>query len=50
VSIPANPSTDISARSFWDGVIQEEEEQRRRDLERAEQIERIKNNLKGVSR
>lgn len=49
VSIPANPNTDISARSFWDGVIAEEQETRRRDLERAEQIERIKNNLKGVS-
>ena len=49
VSIPANPNTDISARSFWDGVIAEEKEKRRRDLERAEQIERIKNNLKGVS-
>lgn len=49
VSIPANPNTDISARSFWDGVIAEEQEKRRRDLERAEQIERIKNNLKGVS-
>ena len=49
VSIPANPNTDISARSFWDGVIAEEQKKRRRDLERAEQIERIKNNLKGVS-
>lgn len=49
VSIPANPNTDISARSFWDGVIAAEQEKRRRDLERAEKIERIKNNLKGVS-
>lgn len=49
VSIPANPSTDISARSYWDGVIAAEQEKRRRDLERAEKIERIKNNLKGVS-
>lgn len=49
VSIPANPNTDISARSYWDGVIAEEQEKRRRDLERAEKIERIKNNLKGVS-
>lgn len=49
VSIPANPNTDISARSYWDGVISMEQEKRRRDLERAEQIERIKNNLKGVS-
>ena len=49
VSIPANPNTDISARDYWDGVISAEEEKRRRDLERAEQIERIKENLKGVS-
>lgn len=49
VSIPANPNTDIAARSYWDGVISAEQEKRRRDLERAEQIERIKNNLKGVS-
>lgn len=49
VSIPANPNTDISARSYWDGVIAAEQEKRRRDLERAEKIERIKNNLKGVS-
>lgn len=49
VSIPANPNTDIAARSYWDGVISMEQEKRRRDLERAEQIERIKNNLKGVS-
>lgn len=44
VSIPANPNTDISARSYWDGVIEEE---RRRERERAEKIERIKNKLKG---
>ena len=49
VSIPANPNTDISARDYWNGVILVEQEKRRRDLERAEQIERIKNNLKGVS-
>ena len=49
VSIPANPNTDISARDYWNGVISVEQEKRRRDLERAEQIERIKNNLKGVS-
>lgn len=46
VSIPANPSTDISARSYFDGVINEE---RRRERERAEKVERIKNLLKGVS-
>lgn len=44
VSIPANPSTDISARSYWDGVIEEE---RRRERERAEKVERIRNKLKG---
>ena len=47
VSIPANPNTDISARSYFDGVIEEE---RRRDLARQEAIERIKNKLKGESR
>ena len=44
VSIPANPATDISARSYWDGVIEEE---RRRERERAEKVERIKNLLRG---
>ena len=44
VSIPANPNTDISARSYFDGVIEEE---RRRDRERAEKVERIKNLLSG---
>ncbi len=43
VSIPANPNTDISARSYFDGVIEEE---RRRDLERQEVVNRIKNKLK----
>lgn len=46
VSIPANPSTDISARSYFEGVIEEE---RRRERERAEKIERIKNLLKGTN-
>lgn len=46
VSIPANPNTDISARSYWDGVIEEE---RRRERERAEKVERIKALLKGVN-
>ena len=45
VSIPANPNTDISARSYWDGVIEEE---RRRDRVRAEIVERIRNKNKGV--
>lgn len=44
VSIPANPNTDISARSFFDGVIEEE---RRRDRERKEWMERMKNRIKG---
>lgn len=39
VSLPANPNTDISARSFWDGVIAEE---RRRERERAEKVQRIR--------
>lgn len=47
VSIPANPSTDISARDYWDGVIQMEQEKRRRDLERAEKVARIKEKLNG---
>ena len=46
VSIPANPNTDISARSFWDGVIEEE---RRRERERAEKVEEIRKLLKGAS-
>lgn len=44
VSIPANPNTDISARSYFDGVIEEE---RRSERARQEVIERIKNKLKG---
>lgn len=39
VSIPANPNTDISARSYWDGVIEEE---RRSERERAEKVQRIR--------
>ena len=46
VSIPANPNTDISARSYWDGVIDEE---RRRERERAEKVEEIRKLLKGAS-
>ena len=46
VSIPANPSTDISARSYYDGVIEEE---RRRERERAEKVDRIKSLLKGAT-
>lgn len=39
VSLPANPNTDISARSYWEGVIAE---QRRRERERAEKVQRIR--------
>lgn len=46
VSIPANPATDISARSYFDGVIEEE---RRRERERAEKVEEIRKLLKGAS-
>ena len=42
VSIPANPNTDVSARSYFDGVIEEE---RRRDLERRNWIDRMKSKL-----
>ena len=37
VAYPANPSTDISARAYFDGVI-EEEVKRRRDRERVEAL------------
>ena len=49
VSIPANPNTGISeqTRRSLDGAIDAELEKRRRDLERAEKVERIKNKLKG---
>lgn len=46
VSIPANDKTDISARSYWDGVIAEEA---RREAARKEKVERIKNLLKGAT-
>jgi HK97 family phage prohead protease len=46
VSIPANPNTDISARSYWDGVIEEE---RRRERDRAEKVAEIKELLKGAT-
>lgn len=45
VSIPANPKTDISARSYWDGVIEEE---RRRERERAEKVAEIRRLLEGA--
>lgn len=37
VSLPANPNTDISARAFFDGVIEKEQE-RRRERERVEEL------------
>lgn len=46
VSIPANPNTDISARSYWDGVIEEEH---RRECARAEKVQRIRELLKGAN-
>lgn len=46
VSIPANPNTDLSARSYWDGVIKEE---RRRERVRAEKVAEIKELLKGAT-
>lgn len=51
VSIPANPNTGISeqTRRSLDGVIEVEIEKRRSERERAERIERIRKNLKGVS-
>ena len=44
VSIPANPNTDISARSFFDGVIEKEQAER---LARQEKVKRIKSLLRG---
>lgn len=46
VSIPANPGTEISARSYFDGVIKEEQAER---LARRTQIIRIRMNLGGFS-
>lgn len=43
VSIPANPDTSISARSFIDGVIAKEEAER---LERQKKIQRLELKLK----
>lgn len=39
VSYPANVDTDISARSYFDGVIEREQQER---LERRKQILKIK--------
>lgn len=51
VSIPANPSTDISesARRSLDGVIKAEEEKRRRERVRAEKVAEIEELLKGAT-
>lgn len=46
VSIPANPNTDISARSYFDGVIEAEKAER---LARTEKRERINQILGGSS-
>ena len=50
VSIPANPNTGISeqTRRSLDGAIEAELEERRRERERTEKVERIKNKLGGV--
>lgn len=42
VSLPANDATEISARSFCDGLIAELTAERRKAEERARQIQRIK--------
>lgn len=45
VSIPANPSTDIAARSYFDGVIEAEKAER---LEREAKKAELRELLKGV--
>lgn len=47
VSIPANPGTEISARSAFEGYIEAERLEELEAEKRREQIERIKNLLKG---
>lgn len=47
VSIPANPGTEISARSAFEGYIEAEQLEELEAEKRKEQIERIKNLLKG---
>lgn len=47
VSIPANPGTEISARSAFEGYIEAEKLEELEAEKRKEQIERIKNLLKG---
>jgi len=50
VSIPANPGTDISARSFLDGVIEAERAERLRAEERAQQRAKLLLKLKLMER
>lgn len=47
VSIPANPGTEISARTAFEGYIEAERLEELAAEQRREQIERIKNLLKG---
>lgn len=47
VSIPANPGTEISARSAFEGYIEAERLEQLDAEKRQEQIMRIKNLLKG---
>ena len=42
VSIPANPFTDVSARSFFNGVIEAEKQERLCQMARDKQIKKIK--------
>lgn len=42
VSIPANPGTDISARSYFDGVIEREKQELLAEQARADKIAKIK--------
>ena len=44
VSIPANADTDISARSYFDGVIEREQKER---LQRRQQLLKIKLMMEG---
>ncbi len=46
VSIPANPGTDISARSYFDGVIEAERAERLRREAREAEIEEIRKLMK----
>lgn len=50
VSIPANPNTDISARSYWDGVIAEEMRRSDRERELEEKRQAIRDIIQGRSK